>query len=397
MNKRLIILISLRFLISSKGTTLLLSAISLLGIFLSTTALLLTTGLFHGFEVSLKDKILSTTSHLVITSVGGNIDDVYGKVKKIPSVREAIPFTLYTGAVSSEGIMQVVNVKAVDYKNEDFRKRIERFLVDGNIDERGILIGDGLATTLGVLSGDKILVISPLARRGVVGFIPKTREFKVSGLFSFGSFEHDFGLIIMEKERAKKLFGKKFSLEGIEVFIDDPYNAEPLKIILQSEIGEGFIVRSWIDLHKTLFSALQMEKIGLFTVLLLMVAVSSFNIMSLLFIKMREKIKDIAILKTYGMTSKDILSIFLLQGIIICVTGLIAGTIASYISGFFINEYKLISVPSEIYLVDHIPVVIELPSVILTIAGAVGISFIISLIPARKASKERIGRILRNE
>ena len=397
MNKRLIILISLRFLISSRGTALLLSTISLLGIFLSTTALLITTGLFHGFEVSLKDKILSTTSHIVITSLGGNIEDVYGKVKKIPSVKEAIPFTLYTGAVSSEGIMQVVNVKAVDYKNEDFRKRIERFMVDGDIDEKGILIGDGLATTLGVLSGDKILVISPLARRGVVGFIPKTKEFKVSGLFSFGSFEQDFGLIIMEKERAKKLFGKKFSLEGIEVFIDDPYNAEPLKIILQSEIGEGFIVRSWIDLHKTLFSALQMEKIGLFTVLLLMVAVSSFNIMSLLFIKMREKIKDIAILKTYGMTSKDILSIFLLQGVIICVTGLIAGTIASYILGFFINEYKLISVPSEIYLVDHIPVVIELPSVILTIAGAVGISFIISLIPARKASKERIGRILRNE
>jgi len=397
MNKRLVIFIALRFLISSKGTTLLLSAVSLLGIFLSTTALLLTTGLFHGFEVSLKDKILSTTPHIVITSIGGKIEDIYEKVKRIHVVEEAIPFTLYTGAVSSEELLQVVNVKAVDFKNEDFRKRMERFLVDGDIDSEGILIGDGLATTLGLLSGDKLLVISPLARRGVVGFIPKTKEFKISGLFSFGSFEQDFGLIIMEKEKASKLFGDKFSLEGIEIFVSDPYEVEPLKIILQSEIGKGFIVRSWIDLHRTLFSALQMEKIGLFTVLLLMVAVSSFNIMSLLFIKMREKIRDIAILKTYGMTSREIFNIFMLQGVTICTAGLIAGIFSSFILGFFINKYKLISVPAEIYLVDHIPVVIEPSSVILTSLGALLISLLVSFVPSRKASKERIGRILRNE
>ncbi len=397
MKSGIIFSIALRFLLSSKGATLLLTLISFLGILLSTTALLITTGLFHGFEVSLKDKILSTTPHVVVTSVGGDIYSAYPKVKKIPFVEEAIPFTLYTGAVSVEETLQVVSVKAVDFENEDFLRRTERFIVDGNIDKEGILLGDGLATTLGILSGDRVLLISPLARKTVLGFVPKTKEFEVKGIFSFGSFEQDFGVVIMDKERAGKLFGKKFSLEGIEIFIDDPYRAEDVKFLIYSMLDEGFIVRSWIDLHRSLFSALEMEKVGLFIVLMLMVAVSSFNIMSLLFIKMREKLKDIAILKTYGMTSKQILMIFLLKGMLICILGLIAGVLLSFSAGYFINEYKLIRVPAEIYLVDHIPVFIEGRFVVLTVVGALIISIFISLIPALHASRSGIGRILRSE
>ncbi len=397
MKKSIILAISLRFLLSSKGATFLLTIISFLGILLSTTALLITTGLFHGFEISLKDKILSTTPHVIVTSIGGKVDNAYPKIKKIPFVKEAIPFILYTGAVSVEETLQVVSVKAVDFDNEDFLRRIERFIVDGRIDKEGVLVGDGLAMTLGILSGDEVLLISPLARKTVLGFVPKTKEFEVKGIFSFGSFEQDFGIVIMDEDKVGKLFGKRFSLEGIEIFIDDPYRAEDVKFLIYSMLDEGFIVRSWIDLHRSLFSALEMEKVGLFIVLMLMVAVSSFNIMSLLFIKMREKLKDIAILKTYGMTSRQILLIFLAKGMIICIGGLTAGILLSFSAGYFINEYKLIRVPSEIYLVDHIPVFIEKRFIVLTILGATLISMLISFIPALHASKSNIGRVLRNE
>ncbi len=397
MRGNLILNLSIKFLLSSKGPTLLLTLISFMGILLSTSALLLTTGLFHGFEVSLKEKILSTTPHVVVTSVGGNIEEAYKKAKRIPFIKEAIPFTLYTGAVSVENNLQVVSIKAVDFKNKDFLKRMERFMVDGKISEEGILIGDGLATTLGVLSGDRVLLISPLARKTVLGFIPKTAEFEVKGIFSFGSFEQDFGVVIMSKEDSAGLFGKSLSLEGIEIYTEDPYKVEDVKFTLFSMLGEGFIVRSWIDLHRTFFSALEMEKVGLFIVLMLMVTVSSFNIMSLLFIKMREKIKDIAILKTFGMTSRQILVVFLLKGMLICTSGLVSGTVTSFILSYFINEYKLIRVPAEIYLVDHIPVFIEGKFVIFTALGAVIISLLVSYLPARMASSGSVGRVLRNE
>ena len=156
-------------------------------------------------------------------------------------------------------------------------------------------------------------------------------------------------------------------------------------------------MRSWIDLNKPLFNALQVEKVGIFFVLMLMIVIASFNITSLLFMKARDKIKDIAVLRTFGLKSRQVIFIFLLQGLMLGFLGTLIGLILSLVGAYFINEYKLIRVPADVYLMDHVPVYFETRDVISTLLGALLLSLLSSLLPAYRASKEGIVRVLRNE
>ncbi|WP_457599992.1 FtsX-like permease family protein [Hydrogenivirga sp.] len=389
--------IALRYLFSVKGSTLLITFISFFGVFLSVCAILLTLGVFTGFQDSLKEKILSTAPHVIVSVVGeANLKSIREKVEGVEGVRETLPFTLYSAILGKEDRLQPVTVKAVDYREKSFKELVGRYLIKGEL--KGMVIGKGVADVLGVSAGDRAVLIFPMGIRTPTGFIPKTREVLIGGVFQTGAYDRDFVIVYMREREAKRFFRRGFKFEGIEVYINDPYHAQEVKNRIEKAISnELILVRSWIDLNKPLFNALQLEKLALFLILLLMVLVASFNITSLLFVKSKEKVRDIAVLKTFGMKSKDVLRIFVSVGMTIGFVGAVLGIMVSFILAYFINEYKLIRVPEEVYMMSYIPVHIKPLDLIATFLGTLTLSFVSSLIPAFRAARENIVNILRNE
>ncbi len=393
----LAIKIALRYLISVKGSTLLITFISFAGVFLSVSAILLTLGVFTGFQDSLKDKILSSTPHVIVSLISEeNTGPIKERIASVDSVKGVLPFTLYSAILSREGKLQPVTIKAVNYRDPTFVKLIEKHLEEGGI--KGVIVGKGIADVLGVSAGDRAVLVFPTGIRTPTGFVPKTKEVLIGGVFHTGSYDKDFVIAFMEEKEAQSFFRRGFKFRGLEVYIEDPYRAQEIKYKIGRLLADkSVVVRSWIDLNKPLFNALQLEKLALFLILLLMVAVASFNITSLLFVKSKEKIRDVAVLKAFGMSAKGVVKIFLLVGLSIGFLGALCGIVFSFVVAYFINEYKLIRVPEEVYMMSHIPVHIELPDLVATFCGTLILSFVSSLIPSLKASKESIVSILRNE
>lgn len=382
--------LSERYLLSSRGSTLLVSLISLLGIILSVTALLLTMGVFAGFQHALREKILSASPHILISLLdqeeGGEHARLIGET---PGVKEVYSLLLYNGLISKDGRLTSVSVKALE---PDEAQGLYGLKI-----QEGILVGKGLADILGLKVGDEVMVLSPMGRRTPFGILPRAGSFRVEGVFQKGVFDQDYAMVVMNRERAVEFFGDGYRLSGYEVYLEDPYRAQEVREILEKKLDGTAIVRSWIDLNKPLFNALQLEKVGIFFVLMLMVVIASFNITSLLFMKVREKIRDMAVLRTFGLKRRQVVLVFLLQGFILGVTGTALGLILSMIGGYLINEYRLVRVPADVYLMDHVPVHFETADITLTILGAVVLSLLASLLPAYRAGRESIVKVLRNE
>jgi len=382
----LIFRLALRYLTSVKGSALLVSLISFLGISLSVSAILLTMGAFSGFQKALKEKILSTTPHVIVSLIeDGNYELEERKIKNLPEVKNVIHITIYHGIVSKEGRVQAVSVKGM-------RKEEAGLNIEG-----GILVGDGLASLLGINVGDEITLISPLSVRTPFGFVPKVGYYRVAGFIKAGTFEQDYLTIVMSVDEAQKFFGDQWQLKGYEVYLKDPYLAQEVKEKIEKVLGSEAFVRSWIDLNQQLFNALQLEKVAIFFVLLLMATLSSFNITSLLFMKVRDKVRDIAILRTYGFKRKDIMLTFLMQGLLLGFSGAVSGIILAFVGQFLINHYRLIRVPSEVYLMDHIPSNIEVVDGVITFLLALLISLLASVIPSYRAGKLSVVEILRKD
>ncbi|NPB06654.1 MAG: ABC transporter permease [Aquificae bacterium] len=384
--------IAWRYLTSSRGSAFLITLAAFLAVFLSVLAILLTLGLFTGFQDELKERILSRAPHVVIT-----LYDEPAKVEKalksVEGVENFVSYEIYSAMVSNGRLLQGVSVKATDLSSENFRKFIKPFLVEGFPET--LLIGQGLAHLMGVKVGDELTLVSPFGTRTPTGIIPRARSFFVKGIFFTGSYDKDYLTVYLDLKDARSFFREGWSTALTEVYLKDPYEAQRVKRELEKLLGKGVLVRSWIDLNRPLFNALELEKLGLFAVLLLMVLVASFNISSLLFVKAREKTRDIAVLKTLGMKSRDVLLIFLLVGLSIGLAGAVAGTLVAFVAAYFINAYKLIRVSEEVYLMSYIPVHLKLADVLLTLLGTFVLAFLASLLPALRAARERVVDVLR--
>ncbi len=382
--------LSLRYLLSSRGSTLLVSLIAFFGVVLSVSALLLTMGVFAGFQYALREKILSASPHIVVSLLSHEEGKDHATIiSKVAGVKRVYPLILYNGLISEGGRLTSVSVKALEPK--------EAYQIYGLSLKDGILVGRGLADILGLNVGDEVMLVSPMGTRTPFGIIPKARTFKVEGIFQKGVFDQDYATVVMDKSVAIDFFGNSYQLFGYEVYLRDPYKAQQVKEEIERKLGHIAIVRSWIDLNKPLFNALQLEKVGIFFVLMLMIVIASFNITSLLFMKVKEKVKDIAVLRTFGLKRKQVVFIFLLQGFMLGVSGAFVGFLISLMGGYLINEYRLIRVPADVYLMEHVPVHFELTDLIFTLLGAVLLSLLASLLPAYRAGRESIVKVLRNE
>jgi lipoprotein-releasing system permease protein len=365
-----------------------------------------------GFGKDLRDKILGTNSHIIVTNITrSGMDDYESVLKKVmqaEGVKAAAPFILNQVMLTFGGNSSGVVVRGIDPDREAMVSDLEKNLIQGDLAmlKRGksrskgplrdkIILGKELAQKLGVQMDDAVSMVSPASRLTPMGLIPKIKLFKVVGFFESGMFEYDSSLAFISIESAQKFFAMKGTVSGVEIRVDDIDHADKIALSLQENLGFPYYARDWMKMNKNLFSALRLEKIVMFIILILIILVAAFNIVSTLFMVVMEKTKEIAILKSMGASRTSIMKIFSLQGLIIGVTGTLIGCVGGFtivpnlneIVGFIEIIFGINAFPSDVYYLDKIPSEIQYLDSFMIIIFSVLICFLASLYPAWRASR----------
>ena len=403
-------LISIRNLRPKKkeGFLKIISIFSFLGIMLGVAILIIVMSVMNGFKTDLTKKILGLNPHIVIEPNSFEINDLF--ISKISDNFKN--FTL-SRSFSGEGIIitnenaKGVILKGVDKNEENIIEFFNRFVVDGNLKDFGagkILIGSELAYNLNLKEGESINVMSSAFVSTPLGNLPKQENFKVAGIFNTGFLEFDQNLIFLNIEDVLAIFEKDKKDQNIEIYLQDPLKANFYKNKIQ-KIDQNFFIYTWSDLNKSLFSALKVERNVMFLILSLIVVVAAFNIISGLTILIKNKTKEIAILKTLGLSNNSIKKTFFLTGLSIgffaTVSGIVLGVLFSInvekIRIFLSSVFNFEIFPSDIYFLEELPSEINLYSILVIFLISIFISMVASYLPAMRISKMSTFRALRYE
>ena len=386
--------------------------ISVGGVALGVMALIIVIAVMSGFGRDLRDKILGTNSHVVVSNVTKtNMDDYEAIIKEImqtEGVNAAAPFILSQVMLTYGNNSKGVVVRGVDPDREAGVSDLEKNLVQGSLKmledpekslgqkhRAGIILGSELAHRLNVERDDVVSMISPASRVTPMGMLPKIKLFQVVGFFESGMFEYDSNLAFISIHAAQKFFSMKGKVSGIEIQVREIERADQVAKEIQNSLGFPYHARDWMRMNKNLFSALRLEKIVMFIILILIILVAAFNIVSTLFMVVMEKSKEIAILKSMGASRSSIMKIFSFQGLIIGVTGTAIGCIGGFtvvpnlneIVGFIETLFGITAFPSDVYYLDKLPSKIEYLDSFLIVIFSIIICFLASLYPAWRASR----------
>ena len=409
-------LLIFRFLFSKKsdGYVSIFAWFSIIGISLGVAAVIIVMSVMNGFRIDLTNRIIGLNSHLNIYGLENRVKDT--DINLLVSKLDNSLYLKYyksletNGLIINQNISKGVLIKGYDlYDSEHYlyNSITEGSLIDDNLN--GIIIGDSLAIKLKVNIGDKIKIAIPKTDKTILGNIPRFKTLEIKGIFDLGLYEYDSNLIFLSSHLVRKLLLYEDNIYNkIEFFIQKPYNIEKFKKQTQIIINENkldFYSVSWKDINQTLINALKVEKNVMFIILSLIILVASLNIISGLIIFVKEKNKDIGILKTIGMTNKSIIKIFFTIGISIgligSVIGLFLGVIFSVniqsIQKFLerILDTKLFS--EEVYYLSSLPSKISINEIITVLITAIIISTISTIFPALRSAKVDPIKSIRNE
>ncbi len=375
--------------------------ISIGGVTLGVATLIATLAVMTGFSEDLRNKILGTNAHIIVQAVkrSGITDyqDVVNDIRKIPDVRAAAPFihneVMLTSPFGTTGTVVrgidpslegTVTDVARSIKIGDIKSLQSGFEIDGVV-YPGIMPGAELARQLAVTVGDTINVVSPTGEIGPLGMIPKFKKFAVVGIFDSGMYEYDSKLAYISIPDAQKFFNTGDVVSAVSVRIDDIFNAREISRKIESAIGPSYFARDWMEMNRNLFSALLLEKIVMFIILILIVLVAAFNIIGTLTMIVIEKSREIAILKAMGAARSSIMSIFVIQGVVIGIAGTVLGTPLGYGISVLIQDF--FTLPPDVYYIARIPVRISIEDILLVGFSAIGISLLATLYPSWQAAK----------
>jgi lipoprotein-releasing system permease protein len=412
--------IGLRYLKAKRKQTFIsiITVISVAGVMVGVMALIVVLAVMSGFEKTLKEKILGTQAHLhLLKATQEGLDqyqEVTKRVEETKGVASAAPFIISQVMLSSESNVFGVVLKGIDPDRVGRVTELANNLKSGRLedlkggkegDAPGIILGVELAKHLSVSLNDSIQVISPLGTVTPMGMMPKMKRFRVKGIFYSGMYEFDNTMAYVSLESAQKFFSMGNRVTGIEIKTKDIYKVKEVGREIRRKMGFPFWTKDWMEMNRNLFSALRLEKIAMFIILVLIVLVAAFNIISTLIMVVMEKNKDIAILKSMGASSKSILKIFTIEGGVIGVVGTILGTILGLGAAFNLEKitdfverlfgFKILS--SDVYYIDKLPSQVNPLDVILIVLTAVLISLLATLYPAWRASKLDPAEALRYE
>ena len=378
------------------------------GVFLGVSALIVVLATMTGFQDGIKDKIIAAQPHVRVVEGGGrgraDAAAVAARHRPVSGVLAATPFVLQQALFTVQGGGATGGLlRGVDLDAPAVRETIASQLKGGSLDplltggEPALLLGRELARTLGVIPGDTVTVISPQGAMTAVGLVPKMRRFLVAGYVEVGMFEHDASLAYTTLAAAQEFAGLGDRVTGVEVKLDDPFEAKTVALRLAAAAGAPYWIRDWMDMNRNLFAALQLEKLALFVIVTIIVLVAGFAIIGHLILLVAEKRKEIGILKAMGATSGSIGAIFLAAGMLIGLVGTIAGSAFGLAIIWVQNTYKIIRLAGDVYQIDHLPMKLSGGDFALVIGATLVISFLATISPARRAAALAPVDVLRYE
>ena len=387
------------------------SLTSMLGVGLGVMALITVLSVMNGFEKELKQRILGMTSHAFVTGSDGSLKDWHSLeslVMENPHVLNAAPFVEGQAMLSQGNRVRGSMVRGVDPSLEGKVSTIGDKVTDGQFSELqpgsfGIMLGKDLARAMGVSVGSKITLITPHVSPTPAGVIPRLKRLTVSGIFEIGMYEYDSTMAIMNIEDAAKLFRIPGKVTGLRLQLDDVYKAPQITRDLLFSLPAGYRAADWTFQHQNFFTALKTEKTVMFVILMLIVAVAAFNIVSTLIMMVTDKQADIAILRTLGMTPKQIMNIFMVQGTMIGFIGTLLGIIsgvllASNLPAIIKSIEKLLDyefLPASVYYISDLPSDLHWNDVTVIGITAFILSILSTLYPSWKAAQTKPAEALR--
>ena len=391
-----------------EGFLKIISIFSFLGIMLGVAILIIVMSVMNGFKTDLTNKILGLNPHIVVQPNGFKINDNY-----ISKLKNNFKDISVSKTYSGEGIILIndkakgIIFKGINNKEQKIKNFLENNIVSGdikNFKKNNIFIGSELSFNLNLNEGDKVSLMSSAFVATPLGNLPKQENFNIAGIFNTGFVEFDQNIIFLTTDDALSIFDKNTNDQNLEIYLKDPLEADSYKKKIQ-KFNQNYFIYTWSDLNQSFFSALKVERNVMFIILTLIIIVAAFNIISGLTILIKNKTKEIAILKTLGLNNSSIKKSFFLTGFTIgffaTISGIVLGTIFALniekVRIFLSTVFKLEIFPSDIYFLEKLPSEINLNSIFLIFILSLLVSAIASYIPARHISKMKTFRALKYE
>lgn len=381
------------------------SIFSIGGVALGVMALIVVMATMNGFETEMRSRILGVTSHITVyprfENFIANPDSAMAELKRVDGVTAAAPFIYYKAAVASEDAGDGIVVRGVDPKLENTVTGLGDKVFSGYFDvspneegEGGIVVGKLLAQRLDVIPGDQLVLFSLRGEKLRAGAQPRVKKFEVRGIFEVGMYEYDASMAYISIPDAMDLF-KLGGVSGIHLRTNDFMNAD----VIAEKINEQFLTKyeatDWMKMNANLFSWMQLEKIGMFIALSLIITVAAFNIISTLVMIVMEKRQEIGILKTMGSVPKAVSKIFMAIGTFVGVIGCLLGWFLGGVICWIQIQFQVIHIDPEIYFINTLPMEIRPLDFILVGVFAVLLCFLATLYPAYRASGLSVVKVLR--
>lgn len=403
-------LISIRNLRPKKkeGFLKVISIFSFLGIMLGVSILIIVMSVMNGFKTDLTNKILGLNPHIVIQPNSFKIDDSFiNKIKKLDENLKISKTYSGEGIVVSNNNAKGIIIKGVDLNNKTGVEFLKKNISKGKLSDfkkNTTFIGVELAYNLNLNVGDKINIMSSAFVATPFGTVPKQETYTVAGIFNTGFFDFDKNFVFLNISDSLSIFDKSENEQNIEVYLNNPLKADFVKNKIQ-KINQNLFVYSWADLNKSFFSALKVERNVMFIILTLILIVAAFNIISGLTILIKNKTKEIAILKTLGLSNNSIKKSFFLTGFTIGFFATVSGVILGVIFSVNIEKVRIVLsnlfnfeiFPSDVYFLDKLPSEINIYSIFTVFLFSLIITAISSYLPVNTISKMKTFRALRYE
>jgi lipoprotein-releasing system permease protein len=387
------------------GGVALVSIISFVGIMLAVTALIVVMSIMNGFRETLLSRILGVSGHVYVDVRGlppETVEEIMRRSSAVSGVNHVSRLIDGQALASVEGGASGVYVRGITREDLKDLTIVSQQLAPGDslasfddLDDPKLLVGTRLASSLGTFEGDALTLLSPNGAATPFGVVPRKKTFTVGALFSVGAAEFDSTLVFMPLDQAQIFFGRGESVDRLELRIDNPTDPLPVKKALRTALGPDLIITDWKDLHQSLVTALIVERNMMRIVLMILVAITALNIITGLVMLVKNKGRDIAILRTMGATKGSILRIFFMAGAAVGVLGTIAGltigilmclNISAIQAGIeFVTRTQIFN--PEVYSLSRLPAKLDWGEVTLVTAWALFMSFIATLPPAWRASR----------